>query len=90
MFKTARCREMVCPLLRAAREFVTPAQGRSTHERALAVVAGKEAVIEPAEARLGTGRYERDGCQNRDFSCLEADVLHAQIPETGEKLTRGS
>ncbi|WP_337180131.1 hypothetical protein [Sphingopyxis granuli] len=88
MFEPAGRREMIGPGLCPARQLVVPAQGGNPHERALAVVAVEEAIIERAQARLRAGRNERDGRQKRDFSCLEADVLHAQIPETREKLSQ--
>ena len=88
MFEAACLREMIGPGLRPARQFVVPAQGGNAHERALAIVAFEKAIVERTQARLRAGRNERNRCQKRDFSCLEADVLHAQIPETREKLSQ--
>jgi hypothetical protein len=88
MLEPARRRKMIGPGLSAPRKLIVPAQLGHAHQLALAVMASKEAIIEGAEARLRACRNERNRHQKRDFSCLEADVLHAQIPETREKLSQ--
>lgn len=85
MFEAAGCRKMIGPRLRAARKLVVPAQLGHAHQRAFAVVAGEQTIVEAAQARLCARRDHRHGCQKGEFSCLEADVLHAQFPETRGK-----
>ncbi len=68
MFEPSRAGQMVGPGLRTPGEIIIPAQRRHTGERPLAVVAVEEAIMESAEAGLGTGEQGRGNREKGNFS----------------------
>lgn len=87
MFEAAGDRQMVRPRLRALRKILVPAKIGHTHQRALSIVAFKEAIVETAEPRLCAGQHD-DGCrQDGELDRLAAKAVHANSSNCEEWLT---
>lgn len=84
MLEPARRREMIGPLLRAAREIVVPTKTGNAHQGALAIVAVEKARVEIAEARLRAGGKHHDRPEEGELACLFGDASHAIFPKFGK------
>lgn len=78
MFEASGRRQMVSPGLCALGQLVVPAKGGDANQRAFAIVAVEEAVVEAAKPWLGSGKQRCRCCEKSELARHFDEPLHTK------------